>query len=97
LGCTIILLDNPLVPGGDILLQSLVHGVIELEQVAPLYGSERRRMRVRKLREVSFRGGYHDLRLETGGIVVYPRLVAAEHNREFKSERLSSGLPGLDA
>ena len=31
-----------------------------LEHLAPLYGAERRRLRVQKLRGTKFRGGYHD-------------------------------------
>jgi circadian clock protein KaiC len=95
--CTMWLLENPLSPGGDVLLQSLVHGVVSMEQLAPLYGSERRRLRVLKLREVRYRGGYHDFVIQTGGIHVYPRLVAAEHAGDRPREALASGVPGLDA
>ena len=95
--CTMFLLENALEKGGDVLLQSLVHGVLELEQLAPLYGRERRRLRILKLREVKYRGGYHDFHIETGGIVVYPRLVASEHARELPREQIISGVPGLDA
>lgn len=94
--CTILLIENPL-KGGDVLLQSLVHGVIEMQQLAPLYGAEKRRLRVLKMREVRFRGGFHDLTMRRGGVVVFPRLVAAEHNRAFTPGALSSGLPRLDA
>jgi circadian clock protein KaiC len=96
--CTILVLENPLVPGGDVLLQSLVHGVISMEQLSPLYGAERRRLRVLKLREVRFRGGFHDFVIDhAGGVTVFPRLVAAEHHRAFQPERMASGLPGLDS
>jgi circadian clock protein KaiC len=95
--CTMFLLENPLVERGDVLLQSLVHGVVHLEQFAPLYGRERRRLRVLKLREVNYRGGYHDFHIETGGLVVYPRLVAAEHARDLPRESLASGVANLDA
>jgi circadian clock protein KaiC len=94
--CTILLLENPTSVGGDPLLQSLVHGVIAMEQLSPLYGAERRRMRVVKLREVAFRGGYHDLRIERGGIVVFPRLVAAEHRAVIEQTLVSSGVPEID-
>src|SRR5207342_3202941 len=63
--CTILLLENPTTSGGDTLLQSLVHGVITLEQLAPIYGASRRRVRVMKLRGVAFRGGFHDLKITT--------------------------------
>ena len=95
--CTILLLENPTSAGGDPLLQSLVHGVIVMEQLTPLYGSERRRLRVVKMREVAFRGGYHDMVIRKGGVVVYPRLVAAEHRDTFRSEPVKSGVAGLDS
>jgi circadian clock protein KaiC len=96
-GCTIVLLDNPSSDGGNELLQSLVHGVIHMEQLSPLYGAERRRLRVTKLREVAFRGGYHDLCIKHTGIEVFPRLVAAEHHEAFSRELVSSGLAELDS
>jgi circadian clock protein KaiC len=95
--CTVLLLDeNPTVPG-DLQLQPLAHGVIVLEQRSPLYGAERRRIRVTKLRGVKYRGGYHDFKIETGGIVVFPRLVASEHHEPFAPGRASSNLPQLDS
>jgi circadian clock protein KaiC len=96
-GCTVLLIDNPSSESGNELLQSLVHGVIHMEQLAPLYGAERRRLRVAKLREKTFRGGYHDFTIASSGIVVFPRLVAAEHHDSFERELVSSGLPELDA
>jgi circadian clock protein KaiC len=96
-GCTMLLLENPLSSGGDVLLQSLVHGVLHLEQLSPHYGSERRRLRIIKMREVRFRGGYHDFLISRGGLVVFPRLVASEHVTEFGKDRLASGIEGLDA
>ena len=53
---------------GDLQLQSLAHGVITLEQLAPEYGAERRRLRVVKLRGVKFQGGFHDFVIATGGL-----------------------------
>ena len=94
--CTIMLIENPLTVGGDPLLQSLVHGVIVLEQLSPLYGAERRRLRIAKLREVKFRGGYHDLTIRDDGLHVFPRLVASEHHERFASEQVPSGVAGVD-
>jgi circadian clock protein KaiC len=94
--CTILLLENPISMGGDPLLQSLVHGVIVMEQLSPLYGAARRRLRVTKLREVAFRGGYHDIAIRNTGVEVFPRLVAAEHHDSFEREAVSSGVPELD-
>jgi circadian clock protein KaiC len=68
-----------------------------MEQLAPLYGSERRRLRVVKLRGLKYRGGYHDFVIRTGGLEVFPRLVASEHQREFTRRPISSGIPELDA
>ena len=65
--------------GTDPHVLSLSHGVIEMEQLSPDYGKSRRRLRVLKLRGVKFREGYHDYIIETGGLRVFPRLVAAEH------------------
>jgi circadian clock protein KaiC len=80
----------------DLQLQSIAHGVILLEQLNPEYGSERRRLRVVKLRGVHFRGGYHDYVIERGGLKVFPRLVAAEHRHVPERKRLASGIDELD-
>jgi circadian clock protein KaiC len=95
--CTVLLVDDHSGAAGDGHLESLVHGVIRLEQLTPLYGAHRRRLRVLKLRGVDFRGGYHDFSIVRGGLEVFPRLVAAEHRQAFSREPISSGLPQLDA
>ena len=96
-GSTILLLDNPVPGSPDMLLQSVVHGVLSMEQLSPLYGAERRRLRVVKLRGLKYRGGYHDFIIKTGGVEVFPRLVAAEHHAEFRRDPLSCGIPEIDA
>ncbi|HEY0369569.1 MAG TPA: ATPase domain-containing protein, partial [Chthoniobacterales bacterium] len=96
LNCTTLLLDDGVGETSDAQVRSLAHGVIELEQLPPEYGSDRRRLRVIKVRGSKYRGGYHDYSIRTGGIEVYPRLVAAEHLRDYKHEDVTSGLPGLD-
>ena len=93
---TVILLDDRTVAAGDLDLHSIVHGVIRLEQLAPEYGCDRRRLRVLKLRGVGFRGGFHDFRLYRGGIEVYPRLVAASDGEEHSYETFSTGLPAFN-
>src|SRR5687768_407132 len=93
---TVVLLDDRTSEPNDLQLQSLAHGVVCFEQIVPLYGEDRRRMRVRKLRGVKFRGGYHDFTINRGGVVVYPRLVAAEHHAKYPNECLSSGVERLD-
>lgn len=93
--CTVLLLDDK-TAASDQHLHSIAHGVISLEQLAREYGKERRRVNIVKMRGIQFRGGFHDYSLETGGIVVYPRLVAAEHASEFAPTIGSSGSDGLD-
>ncbi|HVS69742.1 MAG TPA: ATPase domain-containing protein [Phycisphaerae bacterium] len=95
--CTVLLLDDNTAEQGDLQIQSIAHGVIRLEQLSPLYGAARRRLRVLKLRGTDFRGGYHDFAIVRGGLVVFPRLVAAEHHTEFKPSAISSGIERLDA
>src|SRR4029077_3039195 len=95
--CTVLLLDDRTGSVGDGHLQSIAHGVLTLEKVTPLYGAQRRRIRITKLRGVDFRGGYHDFVIERGGVVVFPRLVAAEHHHPFERGVASSGVGALDA
>lgn len=100
LGSTVLLLDDKMDNvrwGADPHILSLTHGVIEMEQLAPDYGRARRRLRVQKMRGVSFREGYHDYAIEKGGLRTFPRLVPSEHHAAFVHEPVSSGLPELDA
>lgn len=94
--CTTLLLDDSSDKTHDNHVLSLAHGVIALEQVAPEYGAERRRLNVRKVRGTTYSGGNHDFVIERGGLSVFPRLVAAEHHRQFRAENVSSGVEGLD-
>ena len=94
---TVLLLDDRTSDVNDMQLQSVPHGVVELERHTPLYGAARRRLQIVKLRGLDFRDGYHDFAIVTGGIAVYPRLVAAEHRRIVQHEQLSSGLAALDS
>jgi circadian clock protein KaiC len=93
---TVLCLDDRTSEIQDIQLQSVPHGVLELERFTPLYGAARRRLQLVKVRGLNFRDGYHDFNIVTGGIVVYPRLVAAEHRAFVRKEQLSSGLERLD-
>jgi len=95
--CTVILVDDKTAPDGDLQLHSLAHGVIVLEHVALEYGSERRRLQVTKVRGIQFRGGFHDFRILTGGIEVYPRVLQDEQRADVSLENLSSGSAPLDA
>jgi hypothetical protein len=62
-----------------------------MEQLSPLYGAERRRLRVHQLREVNFRGGYHDFVIRRGGVDVFPRLIAADHHEVKRGEAVPRG------
>jgi circadian clock protein KaiC len=95
--CTLLLLDDKTSQAGDLQLQSLAHGVITLEQLAPEYGAERRRMRIVKMRGVRFQGGFHDFIISTGGLQVFPRLVAATTRVNGTHGHASSGIATLDA
>jgi circadian clock protein KaiC len=94
---TVLLLDDMTSDLTDKTVHSVVHGVIQLEELAPLYGAERRRLRVSKYRGRAFRGGYHDFTIRTGGVAVFPRLVAAEHRTRFTRKLSTSGIAELDA
>jgi len=94
--CTVLLLDDNTSEPGDLQLHSIAHGVISLDNQAHDYGGNRRRLRIAKMRGIKFREGYHDFTLDTGGINVYPRLVAAEHHADFDSQVRSTGTPRLD-
>jgi circadian clock protein KaiC len=95
--CTVLMLDDRTGDISDGQLESIAHGVLLLEQLANQFGAERRRLRVVKMRGVSFRGGYHDFVIRKGGLDVFPRLVASEHLGEAPDELLASGNAGLDA
>ena len=45
---------------------------------------------------MKFREGYHDYVIVTGGLRVFPRIIAAEHRVQFRREPISSGIKELD-
>ncbi len=91
--CTVLVIDD-LSTTGDGQLQSLAHGVIRLEYQLVDYGVARRRISVLKMRGLSFVGGYHDVAIHTGGMVVYPRLHdMPEHGI---GPALRGNVPALD-
>ena len=97
-GCTVLLMQE-LTRGtaGDLQAEALVHGYVTLHQDAPEYGGQRRRLRIHKMRGIPFRDGFHDFSIQTGGVELYPRLIAAEHVHDHEEEAIQSGLPRLDA
>ena len=96
-GITVIVLDDLTAADHDLHVQSIAHGVILLQQLSPEYGAERRRLRVIKYRGSEFRGGHHDYLIRNGGLVVFPRLIAAESRNPTRCEKLPSDITELDA
>jgi circadian clock protein KaiC len=94
--CTVLLLDDRTAAGDDLQLQSIAHGVLMMQSLERDFGIKRRRLEVRKLRGSKFREGFHDYSIETGRVVVYPRLIAAEHKSGFVRQYVSSGVKALD-
>jgi circadian clock protein KaiC len=100
-GCTVLALaDHPAeaahgeVP--EVMFHPLCGCVINLEQEPRPYGDARRRMRVLKARGMPHNGGYHDLKIRTGEISVYPRLGAYEQPEHCEFPLLPSGVASLD-
>ncbi len=95
--CTVMLLDDRSSRYADLELHSIVHGVVSMSRVAREYGKTMRRMEVTKLRGCAFREGFHDYLIRKGGVVVFPRLVAAEyHDERADSTQATSGIAELD-
>jgi len=90
------LLDDRTAEGPDLQLHSIAHGVIALDFKAPPYGQVRRELQVLKFRGSDFASGYHDFAIRAGGIAVFPRLVAADHDVSFKRSLIPSGVALLD-
>jgi circadian clock protein KaiC len=93
---TVLALDDLTESAPGLHLHSLAHGVVSMEQRRMSYGVVRRRLSVLKLRGSDFRSGYHDYVIRTGGLLVYPSLMATDHQTTFEGELLLSGVPSLD-
>ena len=96
-GATVVLLDDLTADSLDKTVHSVVHGVVRLEELAPAYGAERRRLRIMKYRGQRYRGGFHDFTITTGGVNVFPRLVSAEFRSVVARTKIPSHVEGLDA
>jgi circadian clock protein KaiC len=94
--CTVVLLDDKTNDVADLQLHSIVHGVVVLEQLAPEYGAERRRLQITKMRGTKFRGGYHDFVITRGGLSIHPRLVASDYAASVPRQQMESGIAELD-
>ena len=92
LDATVLLLDDMTAEALDKTVHSIAHGVIRLEELAPLYGAERRRLRVLKYRGKKFRGGFHDFKIATGGVEIFTRLVAAEYRSQTSAAYCAAAM-----
>jgi len=91
-GGTVLFTTQPTSEMPDDELQFLVDGTLELE-----FGPKGRTVQITKLRGSSFQSGRHTVRITDTGMVVYPKLVPGEYEREFVPETVSSGVVGLDS
>lgn len=94
--CTTLFLDDRVAREGDLQVRSIAHGVLSLERVATDYGGIRRRLEIIKYRGIAFREGLHDYKIRHGGLVIFPRLIAAETRDDFTPVQFSSGIKALD-
>ncbi|MFP4431055.1 MAG: ATPase domain-containing protein [Spirochaetaceae bacterium] len=96
--CTTLLSAGP---SGELdmeTLETLVHGVLRLEMIAPSFGRSRRRVLVSKMRGMQFTEGYHDARIDTGvGLAVFPRLLVGRGIAAGRREAVPSGNTAIDA
>lgn len=96
-GCTVMMLDDRAPESlDDMQTRSIAHAVIGLNHNENDYGIGRRRLRVIKFRGVATRDGYHDYKIRRGGVVVYPRLVAAATRSFGPLAQMGSGVAALD-
>jgi circadian clock protein KaiC len=97
MNATVLLIqEQGLEAPSDPAAEGVVHGIIGLYQQTPEYGRPRRRLRIHKLRGLNYREGFHDVVLRTGGLAVFPRLIAVEHAMPRDRSEASSGLAELD-
>jgi len=93
---TTLILDDLTAAGQGYDLESTLHGVILLEQRERAFGSVRRTMRIVKMRGADFQSGWHDFAIVRGEVLVFPSLIAEEHEKDYEREALPSGVKELD-
>jgi len=94
--CTVVMLDDRTTERPDRQLESIAHGVISLDYATGDYGRQRHTLRVVKMRGVKFQSGDHDFNIETGGIVVFPRLTVEPRTEWNQGQTLISNVEKLD-
>jgi circadian clock protein KaiC len=95
--CTVLLLNNRMTAGSTSgSLETFAHGIIEVDYGNNHYGATRRCISVVKLRGANPVSGRHDMALGTGGLRIFPRLIATGPFKEEGDELISSGSEALD-
>ncbi|MDE1153693.1 MAG: ATPase domain-containing protein [Micavibrio sp.] len=95
--CTVLFLDDKTTTGVEnFQLESIAHGVIDMEQLSPEYGAEKRRLRIKKFRGQKYHGGYHDFVIEKGGISLFPRIIPTADARSNQKISMKSGVDQID-
>ena len=96
-GCTALFLDDLTQEIEETSLHSLAHAVIRLQHTPLQFGGDRRRLRIYKMRGREYRGGYHDFVIRTGGVEIFPRLIASEHHADYSDDApVQTGITQLD-
>lgn len=90
-GATVVFTSQDTAATPDDDLQFLSDGTVHLGHT-----DEGRFLRVRKFRGSGFESGRHSMRVDVGGLRVFPSLVPRHHDRSFSAETVSSGIPALD-
>ena len=91
-GATVLMVSEALTETYDYDLCFMADGLITLEST-----DVGRFVRVDKVRGSAFAHGRHALRLGSGGMEVFPRLIPGDHVRVFEPTALPSGIETLDA
>jgi circadian clock protein KaiC len=94
--CTALFMNVRPADDSEDAFQSLVHGVLKFERFSPEYGGIRRRLNVAKMRGMPYVEGYHDFRIRTGGLEVFPRVQANGDHSGPSWQLMSSGIDELD-
>ena len=93
---TVLFLDDRTSQTQEKQLHSVVHGVLTLQRLPREYGKNRRRIEISKIRGSNYIDGFHDYAIERGGLEIFPRLQASQHQTEFSRDVISSDVENLD-
>ncbi len=93
--CTVLFTDIPISNTVSV-IHCIIHGKISLTQKPQGYGPDRRHIRITKMQNTGYRSGFHDYKIVTGGLICFPRLIAAESRTSFNPVLLSTGNDAID-